>query len=801
MSYRLITRMPLYRRGLRPAGLAVVAGAAGILAFTSAVSAQSLNSLDVSGFTVLAPPNADALASPGEPLRICAPPVGGLPGGYSYLHPPVAEVARALQINLCHAALVDPADVDGVMADANGLGLALNVSGDTALASAPPPLPPLGAGAPPPLPPIGSPAPPPLTQPPLAPPPLAQPPIAQPGFNQPPPLNSPPINAPVMNAPPIAAAPQPDFAAAPALPATNAPMALPNTLPADLLPIAASAASDDAQEIFKIAYDDLINGDPSASALQFVRGLQIDPSDGLAHYYLGVAYERLGRTDYAAIQYRRVADGWPETQHGARAAARMNEMVDGFAPRPTVTRADKDFVRPVRVRRPRIRSIEEIFKGSEGAAIMASMKREEKRKARDRRRAKAIAAKPARSPALVRVAQSGIVESGGRTRVRTPAFGGGFGGPGAGRVGTFADQPAPRLAPQPAAPVPVQPRVQAAPAAVPPVETAPGFESGPPPLAPPPLAPPPLTQAPLAPPPAAPALEAPIANAPGLPPLGPPPLAPPPIASVDAGGPPPLPPLDAPAAPAMAAPALPPLTGAPPPLPPVDAAPPPLAALPPAAAPPAPLPQGPGGSEITFQDGARYVGDVQNGQPNGQGEMTYADGSRYTGQFRDGLRDGQGQMSLTDGLVYEGAFVRDSIDGQGRLAWPDGAVYTGDFVAGKRTGQGVYQWPSGSQYQGRFDDGVIVGPGVFTSADGERYEGDFQNGRRTGQGVLTLPTGERYQGAMADGQPNGRGVYEWPNGQRYEGEFREGRIEGQGTMTYADGQTRTGLWANGQPAG
>lgn len=646
--------------------LTTAAVLAGAMAIGIGAQAQSLGALVVPGYTLLAPPNASDLASPGEPLRICAPPINGLPGGYSYLHPPTSEVARALQINLCHGALVDPGDVGGVIADADALGLALKATGDnSSFASAPPPLPP-----------IGSPAPPPLGPPPLA-----------------------PVGVPAPQA-------LPNFAGA--APVVDAP----NVLQWDLPPITPGAVNTDAQALFKIAYDDLINGDSSASALQFVRGLQIDPGDGLAHYYLGVAYERLGRADYAAIQYRRVADGWPNTEHGLRAASRMNEMVDSFALRPALTQADKGFERPIRTRRPRIRSIEEIFKGSEGAAIMASIKREEKRKARDARRAKAVAAQPARSPSLVRVAQSSIVANSGLTRVRGPSVG--FGAS-AGRVGTFADQPAPRFTP--------------------PLEAAPVVLAPPAPV---------MTDA-----------------APLL-----------------------LPPVGAPPAPDMAAPDLPPLTNAPPPL-----LPPPLAALP------------SGGSEITFQDGAGYFGDVQNGQPNGQGEMTYTDGSRYRGQFHEGLRDGQGQMTLTDGLVYNGAFERDSINGQGRLTWPDGASYTGDFIDGKRTGQGVYQWPSGSRYEGCFDDGVIVGPGVFTSADGERYEGDFQNGRRTGQGVLTLRTGERYQGEMADGQPNGRGVYQWSNGQRYEGDFREGRIEGQGTMTYANGQVRTGLWSNGQPAG
>ena len=703
-------------RGRWVTGVAVMAGA---LVFGTAAHAQSLGGLNAPGYTLLVSPNVSDLASPGELLRVCAPLIGRLPGGFNYLHPPVLEVARALQINLCHAALVEAGDVNGVMADADGLGLTLNVTGgDSNFASAPPPLPPLqNGGAPPPLPPIGSPAP----------SPLSPPPLAEGGFSAPPPVAPALMPAPVINAPPpLAPALQvlPNYAQA--LPVADDPMGkAPMALLRELPSIVPAAVDGNAQALFKIAFDDLNNGDPSASALQFVCGLQIDPSDGLAHYYLGLAYERLGRTDYAAIQYRRVADGWPNTEHGLRAASRMNEMVDGVAPRQIVTQADKDFVRPIRKRRPRVRTIEEIFMGSEGAETMAFIKRGEKGKAWDARRAKAVAAQPVRSHALVRVAQSGIVESGGRTSLRGPSVG--FGGASVGSVGTFTDQPAPRLIP-PLAPV-------VAPAALP------LLEAGPPELAPP---------------------------APVMTDAAPPPLVAPAMVSVDVGGLPPL-------------------------LPPLDSAPPPLASLPPAGT-------ASGRNAINFQDGARYVGGVQNGQPNGHGEMSYADGSCYAGQCREGLRDGPGQMALTDWLVYDGAFERDSINGQGRLTWLDGAIYTGDFIDGKRTGQGVYLWPSGSRYEGRFDDGVIVGSGVFTSADGERYEGDFQNGRRTGQGVLTLPTVESYQGTMADGQPNGRGVYQWPTGQRYEGDFREGRIEGQGTMTYADGQVRTGLWSNGQPA-
>ena len=42
---------------------------------------------------------------------------------------------------------------------------------------------------------------------------------------------------------------------------------------------------------------------------------------------------------------------------------------------------------------------------------------------------------------------------------------------------------------------------------------------------------------------------------------------------------------------------------------------------------------------INYSDGGVYVGEVRNGQRNGQGTYTYASGSVYVGEYRDGERD------------------------------------------------------------------------------------------------------------------------------------------------------------------
>jgi len=39
---------------------------------------------------------------------------------------------------------------------------------------------------------------------------------------------------------------------------------------------------------------------------------------------------------------------------------------------------------------------------------------------------------------------------------------------------------------------------------------------------------------------------------------------------------------------------------------------------------------------LTFPNGAKYVGDLKDGKPNGQGTLTYLDGRQYVGKFKDG---------------------------------------------------------------------------------------------------------------------------------------------------------------------
>jgi hypothetical protein len=63
------------------------------------------------------------------------------------------------------------------------------------------------------------------------------------------------------------------------------------------------------------------------------------------------------------------------------------------------------------------------------------------------------------------------------------------------------------------------------------------------------------------------------------------------------------------------------------------------------------------------EDG-KYVGEIENGVPNGQGTTTWSDGEKYVGEYKDGERNGQGKETYYNGDYYEGK-------------WKDGKTWNG----------------------------------------------------------------------------------------------------------------------------
>lgn len=105
--------------------------------------------------------------------------------------------------------------------------------------------------------------------------------------------------------------------------------------------------------------------------------------------------------------------------------------------------------------------------------------------------------------------------------------------------------------------------------------------------------------------------------------------------------------------------------------------------------------------EVDFPNGEKYVGEVREGQPNGQGTYTWANGAKYVGQWTNGQRNGRG--------LY---------------LWPNGERYVGEFKNNKKHGQGTLIYANGRKYVGEFKDGNPVGdtapkPGQQAKNQGE----------------------------------------------------------------------------------
>ncbi|MBT3427907.1 MAG: hypothetical protein HOL98_18380 [Gammaproteobacteria bacterium] len=77
---------------------------------------------------------------------------------------------------------------------------------------------------------------------------------------------------------------------------------------------------------------------------------------------------------------------------------------------------------------------------------------------------------------------------------------------------------------------------------------------------------------------------------------------------------------------------------------------------------------------LTWSDGTRYVGGIQDGKRHGRGTIYWQDGTRYIGEFRVDLRQGEGLLILPDGTTYRGLFDSDVLlteDAPEALIGPD----------------------------------------------------------------------------------------------------------------------------------
>ena len=159
-------------------------------------------------------------------------------------------------------------------------------------------------------------------------------------------------------------------------------------------------------------------------------------------------------------------------------------------------------------------------------------------------------------------------------------------------------------------------------------------------------------------------------------------------------------------------------------------------------------------------NGNKYVGELNNGEPNGQGTMIFTDGSKYVGEFKNGNFNGQASYTFLDGESYVGEFKNNDFNGQGRYTFLDGESYVGEFKNGEYNGYGKYSYSGGDTYEGQFQNNLKSGKGTFIySSSGEyagyKYVGEYKNGLRNGQGTMTYPDGSRKTGVWKDDEFEG----------------------------------------------
>jgi hypothetical protein len=188
--------------------------------------------------------------------------------------------------------------------------------------------------------------------------------------------------------------------------------------------------------------------------------------------------------------------------------------------------------------------------------------------------------------------------------------------------------------------------------------------------------------------------------------------------------------------------------------------------------------------ELKMPDG-KFIGNVEDGLPQGYGTKYFLNGSKYVGNWDKGKIAGQGIFTGPN-IIYEGEFLNGKSHGQGIVysntffrktlqsgEFREGHVYTGVTHIPINYGNGTYI--------GALQEGVRHGMGTQHYADKSVYTGNFERDRRSGQGVYTYADKRVYSGHWDDDHQSGQGTYTTVDS-IYEGEWRHGQENGQGVL-------------------
>lgn len=233
-----------------------------------------------------------------------------------------------------------------------------------------------------------------------------------------------------------------------------------------------------------------------------------------------------------------------------------------------------------------------------------------------------------------------------------------------------------------------------------------------------------------------------------------------------------------------------------------------------------------------FANGAKYIGDFQDGRAHGKGIIYFNNGNKYIGQWENDNRQGKGRFVFNEGHEYLGGFRMNKFHGKGLMKYANGDRYEGNFRNNQPNGQGKYSFKDGDRYEGHFVNGRFEGEGTMFYKDGAKFRGYWANNKKHGSGTLYAAGGKIFSGEWAFGEmkeeevylfeseestvssaiptlrncnrencESGLGTFTYSDGSEYVGEFKNGQPEGNCTVRYANGNRYEGVWKNHTPHG
>lgn len=239
-------------------------------------------------------------------------------------------------------------------------------------------------------------------------------------------------------------------------------------------------------------------------------------------------------------------------------------------------------------------------------------------------------------------------------------------------------------------------------------------------------------------------------------------------------------------------------------------------------------------SELIYDNGGVYKGQMKNGKPHGIGVLIFENGLKYIGEWKNGSPAGIG-AKLNKTELYIGNFKNSKKDGLGKIfnvlstnifidknsqhyifnietfnfvAEIDKVIknlinlntlkYVGNFNKDLKNGNGHIYYANGAIYSGNFSRNFPTGLGKKTFADGATYDGYFKLGKPHGRGKLKVSDGSKYKGNFSDGLANGYGKKTFANKTSYTGSFKKGIASGKGSYKDSEGRVLSGIWKNGK---